>query len=195
MDCLEFANVSFHPSASIGHLSENLCTFVGQVIWYDTFSFRNTKWLWLVNDYFSALNNDNVLCGSFGLYHSYVAGILHSVKEIHFYALCAKTFVYTQYIERCITAKVCTITFGRLSKINFVALPYEQHFMLTYAGETVTVSFLTRLFPELPSEQVFADSVLSRIRLSSLTYEIVSLYRHVTCITNEVVASRHDCVF
>jgi len=54
---------------------------------------------------------------------------------------------------------------------------------------------LTRLFPKLPSEVVFAESALSRIRLSSLTYGIVSIDRHVTCITNEVLASRHDCVF
>jgi len=61
MGCLEFAYVSFHPSASIGHLCENLCTLVGLGIWYDMFSVQNTKWLWLVNDIVSALNNELVL--------------------------------------------------------------------------------------------------------------------------------------
>jgi len=31
--------------------------------------------------------------------------------------------------------------------------------------------------------------------LSSLTYGIVRINKHVTCITNEVVTSKHDCVF
>ena len=31
--------------------------------------------------------------------------------------------------------------------------------------------------------------------LSSLTYGIVRINKHVTCITNEVLASKHDCVF
>jgi len=90
MDCLEFASVSFHPSASIEHLCEDLCTLVGLGIWYDTFKIQNTKRLWFVIDIISALNNDNVLCVCFGLYPSYVAGILQSVKEIHFFALCTK---------------------------------------------------------------------------------------------------------
>ena len=90
MDCLEFANVPFHPNASIEHLCEDLCTLVGLGIWYVTFKIQNTKWLWLVNEIISALNNDNVLCGCFELYPSYVARILQSVKEIHFFALCTK---------------------------------------------------------------------------------------------------------
>jgi len=90
MDCLEFADVSFHPSGSIGHLCEDLCTLVGLGIWYDTFKIQNTKCLWFMNDNISALNNNNVLCGCFGLYPSYVAGILPSVKEIHLPTLCTK---------------------------------------------------------------------------------------------------------
>jgi len=75
------------------------------------------------------------------------------------------------------------------------AYPEEQFFKLSYGVETVSVSFQKTLFPELPSEVVFADSVLSSTRLSSLTYGIVSIDRYVTCITNEVLASRHDCMF
>jgi len=70
MDCLYYANVSFHPSSSIGNLCENVCTLVGLGIRYDMFNLQNTKWLWLVNDIVLALNNDNVLCGSFGFYPS-----------------------------------------------------------------------------------------------------------------------------
>jgi len=113
-----------------------------------------------VND-ISALNNDNVLCGCFELYPSYVAGILQSVKEIHFFALCAKKINvdYTQLIERCIQGKEWTLTLGKLSKISFIALPDDQHFKLTCGDERVTVSFLTRLFHKLPSQVVFAERV------------------------------------
>jgi len=90
MDYLEFANVSFHPSASIEHLCEELCTLVGLGILYDTFKIQNTKWLWFMNDIISALSNDKVLCGCFGLYPSYVVGILQSVKKILFLVLCTK---------------------------------------------------------------------------------------------------------
>ena len=97
MDCLNYANVTFHSSARIGHLCDNLCTFVGLGIWYDTFSIQKTKWLCFLNDIALALKNDNLLCGSFGLYPCYVAGILHSVKEINFFALCTKKVDYIQY--------------------------------------------------------------------------------------------------
>jgi len=43
-----------------------------------------------VNDLVTTLNSDNVLCATFGLNPSYVAGILNSVNEIDFYVLCNK---------------------------------------------------------------------------------------------------------
>jgi hypothetical protein len=47
---------------------------------------------------------------------------------------------------------------------------------------------------ELPSELTFAYSIINRIRLSCLTYGIVRIKNHVTCISNEVLNSKHDCV-
>ena len=47
---------------------------------------------------------------------------------------------------------------------------------------------------KLPSELTYAYSVLSKIRLSSLAYVIVSVNNPVTYITNEVLTSRHNCV-
>ena len=35
MDCLEFANISFHSSASIGHLCEDLCASAFRSIFDD----------------------------------------------------------------------------------------------------------------------------------------------------------------
>jgi len=120
------------------------------------------------------------MCGSFGFYPSYVAGNLHSVKEINFYALCTKRCNYAEYIEKCIAGKECTIIFKKLPQMYCDAYPEVQFFKLSHGAETVSVSFQTRLFRELPSELVFAESVLSSTRLSSLTYGIVSIEWHVT---------------
>jgi len=87
MDFLDLADFSFIPSSSIGQLSENLHTIVGQGICYDTFQVQNTKWLWLLNDIVTTINSDNALYGLYGLYPSYVAGILNSVKQINCYML------------------------------------------------------------------------------------------------------------
>jgi hypothetical protein len=84
MNFLDFSDVSFLPNSGIGQLCEELSTIIGQGISYDTFQIRNTKWLWLVNDLLTTLNSDNVVCNTFGLYPSYVAGFLNSVKEINF---------------------------------------------------------------------------------------------------------------
>ena len=99
MDFLDFADVLFVPNASIGRLCEDLNNIVGYGIWYDTFQVRNTEWLRFVNDIVTTLNSDEVLCGYFGLYPSFVVGILNSVKEIYFYVLCSKKLQYDEYIE------------------------------------------------------------------------------------------------
>jgi hypothetical protein len=99
MDFLHFGHVSFRPGTNIGKLCEDLNNTVGKAIWYDTFAIRNTKWLWFVNDIVAIKNTDNILCGCFGLYPSFVAGILDSVKDINFYVLCNKKII-TQTISR-----------------------------------------------------------------------------------------------
>ena len=43
-----------------------------------------------------------VLCGSFVLYPSYVAGILNSGKEINFYVLFSEKLNYADHVEKCI---------------------------------------------------------------------------------------------
>jgi len=40
MNCLNYANVSFHPSASMQHLCEHLFTLVGLGIRYDNLAFK-----------------------------------------------------------------------------------------------------------------------------------------------------------
>ena len=53
-----------------------------------------------MNDVVTAMNNDKVLCGSFGLYPNYAAGILNSVKDIHFYLLSSEKLNYVDYVEK-----------------------------------------------------------------------------------------------
>jgi hypothetical protein len=79
MDCLLYKCASFTPDSSIGQLREDLNKTVGYGIYYDTFKIQNTKWLWFVENFITIINSNTVLCGSFGVYPSYVAGILNSV--------------------------------------------------------------------------------------------------------------------
>ena len=111
--------------------------------------------------------------------------------EIHFYVLCCETFNYADYVEKCIADKESTFKFP--TNYDFKAVT-EHHFQLTFGGETVTISFETRQFPKLPSEQIFGQNVL-KIKLSSLAFGIVCINKRVTYITNEVLTSKHVCVF
>ena len=152
MDFLGLGDISFLHYLSNGHLCEDLNNIVGQCIWYDKFQLKSTEWLWLVNDIVTTLNSDNVLCGTFGLYPSYMACKLNSVKQIHFCVLCIKHINYAGYIEKCIAGKQCTVS-------------YESHrgryFHLSYSiGNTFVISFGEIQFSVLTSKVIFAQSVL-----------------------------------
>jgi len=134
------------------------------------------------------MNKDKVMCGCFGLYPSYVAGILNTVKDIHFYILCEENLNYVKYITKCLARKNSTV---KLSKIHLTCV-WEEYFQLTLDDETVIISFEARQFPNLQSELIFEENVLAKIQLSSLTYGIVNINKHITYITNEVLTSRHD---
>jgi hypothetical protein len=99
MDFLNFSDVSFLLNTRIGELCEDLSTIVGQGVLYDTFQVQNTKWLWLENDIVTTINSDKVRCATFGLYPSYVAGILTSVKETNFYLLCYEHINFANYVK------------------------------------------------------------------------------------------------
>jgi len=143
-----------------------------------------------VNDIITTVNSDKVLCVSFGLYPSYVAGILNSVKEIHFYVLCSEKLNYADCVEKCIAGNECTFMFPTGDDFKVVT---ENRFQLTFGGETVTISIETQ-FPKLPSELIFAKNELKKTQLSSLVYGIVCINKRVTYITNEELTSKHDCV-
>jgi hypothetical protein len=152
MDFLELADVSFRPYNNVGHLCEKLNKVIGEAVWHDTFKIQNTKWLWFANDIVAAINNDEALCGCFGLYPDYVAGILNSVKKINFYVLCNKSANYVDLLEKIISGKECT------SK-KFT----ENCFELQSDEETVIITFVTRtMHGQLTSELVIAHSVLKK---------------------------------
>ena len=89
-----------------------------------------------------------------------------------------------------ITLKSVLVTKGAV----FVTSQIRDVF-ISYQGESISIYFETRLFPKLPSELAFGQSVLKKIQLDCLAYGIVTVKGQVTCITNEVLSSRHDCVF
>jgi len=97
-----------------------------------------------VNDIVTTMNSNNVLCASFGLFPSYVAGILNSVKGINFYALCNKRRLRcASYLEKCIAGTECTFK-----------LRINNYFVLTSGKEEVVIWFQSRLFGgKLPFEQ------------------------------------------
>jgi hypothetical protein len=107
MEFLDFEEVSFHPDGNVGHLCNNLNNTIGMGIWYDTFQVQNTKYLWLVNNNFAVLNIDNMHCGCFRQFASYVGAILNSVKEINFYVFCNKRRLRcANYLQKCISNTV-----------------------------------------------------------------------------------------
>jgi hypothetical protein len=70
-----------------------------------------------VNDIITAVNSDKVLCGSFCLYPSYVAGILNSVKQIHFYVLCSEKLNYADYVENAFPVKNAVLLINYIQEI------------------------------------------------------------------------------
>jgi len=90
---------SFSPHSRIGQLCEDLKKVAGYGIYYDTFEIPNTKRLWLVKN-ITIMNCNKVLCGLFGVYPSYVAGILNSIKEINLYVLHSENINYAEYVEK-----------------------------------------------------------------------------------------------
>jgi len=120
------------------------------------------------------------------MYPSFIAGILNSARRTNFFVLCNEELNYENCIEKCIGDKKYSVCYKPCTR---------HHFQLSYKSKTIFISFETRLFPKLPSEIIFAQGVLKKIQLGCLAYGIVTVKDRVTCITNEVMSSRHDCVF
>jgi hypothetical protein len=112
-------------------------------------------WLWLLNNLVTNLNTKNVLCATFGLYPSYAAVTLNSVKVISFYVICYERINYAEHIKRFIAEKECTLKIFD-----------ENSYLLTSGCDTVLLSFEARLIHgQLPSGLIFAQSALRGVRL------------------------------
>ena len=185
MEWLHFEQVCFFPNSSIGHLCEDLNAIIGQGTFYGTFEIQNTKWLWFVRNMVTAINNDN--CGCFGLYPSFVARILKTSKQIHFFVVCNKQFDYEYYIKNCIGDRNCFVSYKSDSGYFYELSPQ---------CETIFIMFNERVYHEqLPSEFIFAQIILNKIRLGCLTYGIVRVKGRATIITNEVQSLMHDFTY
>jgi len=90
-----------------------------------------------VNDVVEAMNSNRALCGSFGFYPSFVAGILNSVREIYFYVIFNEELKYAVYIEKCISGKEDTISFKSHT---------GNYFQLSSIEETIVIHLKQELF-------------------------------------------------
>ena len=138
MEWLHFEQVCFLPNSSIGQLCEDLNEIIGQGTYYDTFEIQNTRWLWFIHNMITAINNDKAICGCFGLYPSFVGGILNSTKQIHFYVLCSEKLNHEYYINQCLatessklftSANQGTFINYHLNVIRFLLCSKKEFFM------------------------------------------------------------------
>lgn len=108
-----------------------------------------------------------LLCGVFGIYRSFVAGLLNSGGEIHFCVLFNENLKYSDYILKCISDKQCTISFMSFER---------NYFELSSSGGTVVIQFEIRIMDgKPPSVLILAHDLIRNIRLSSLAYGILSI--------------------
>jgi hypothetical protein len=80
MDLLDYSTVPFGSDMDMGRVCKDLYYITGAGIRYDTFTITNNKRLWLVKNIVAAMNSNKVLCGAFGLYPSFVDGVLRQKK-------------------------------------------------------------------------------------------------------------------
>ena len=70
----------------------------------------------------TTMNNDKPLYGCFGMYPSFVAGILNSARRMHLFVLRNEELNYGNYIEKCIGDKECSVCYkshtGHFSKYH-----------------------------------------------------------------------------
>jgi hypothetical protein len=118
-----------------------------------------TPMLWFVKQIIEIMNSDNMLCGSFGMYPCYIAGILNRMPNIHFYVVCSEKINFDDYIRKYMANKECTIS-------NF-----GDTFCIYFQERVIKVSFEQRVASgKLLSELTFAYNILKKISLSCLAH-------------------------
>ena len=110
----------------------------------------------------TAITNDKAICRCFGLYPSFVAGILNSTKVVHFYDVFSVKLNYEYYIKKCIGNRECNISYKCES---------GYFYKLSSEGDTIFIMFKERVFHEqLPSKLIFAQSVLKTKKTSTFKH-------------------------
>ena len=135
MEFPDFSAIFFGSEFDMRLVCTKLNNIVRAGIWFSTVTVQNTKWMWVVKNMVAAMNSDLMLCGAFGLYPGYVAGILKHVEEIHFYVVCSDKLTYSDYIEKAVSVEQC----------NTCVLCEENYFKLWSGGETIILKFETRI--------------------------------------------------
>ena len=85
--------------------------------------------------------------------------------------MCCENLSYADYVEIYIASMEYTVIYKTHT---------GDYFELPSSNEKIVLSFEARQFQKLPSELEFAQSVLKRMRLSSLAYGIVCINKRVT---------------
>jgi len=149
----------------MGLVSERLTDVIGVGSWFDSFTVKNTAWLSLVRKIITTVNSDSVLCGTFGLYPSYVADIL----------------------VQAVSNEECTFSNVSCDK---------NYFKLSSNGETVILKFEIRILEgNLSSVLTFTYDLIRNSHLSTLAFAIVCVNNRITYVSNEFLASKHDCMY
>ena len=181
MNFMKFSTIPFGTEFDMGLVCTRLNDLIGVGSWFDSFTVQNTKWLSL----FVTLNSERVIWAVFGLYPSYVAGILKNV-EINFYVLSNDYLTYADYIEKVTSSEQCIISVSC----------EKDHFTLSSGEETVLLKFETRIMEgNLPSVLTFTYDILRNFIFSPLAYAIVCIDGRINYITSEMLTSRHDCLY
>jgi hypothetical protein len=97
MDFIKFSAIPFGTQLDMGLVCTRLNDIIGVGSWFDSFKVQNTMWLSLVKKILVTLNREQAISAVFGLYPSYVAGILKHVIEINFYTLSNECLTYAHY--------------------------------------------------------------------------------------------------
>jgi hypothetical protein len=72
----------------------------------------------------------------------------------------------------------------------------EKTFELTFGCGTVKIYFHeSPIRGQAPPSLVFAQNALSEMHISSLAYGIVCIKDRIAYVTNEVLTSKHECIF
>ena len=94
---------------------------------------------------------------------SVVAGTLSKVQEINLNVLSNNKLKYSDYIEKCISGKQCTISYKSQG---------EKYFKLSSSEGTFEIKFEKRIINRrLPPGPTFTYLVINKIRLSCLHME------------------------